>query len=358
MKEYLSSFLVLEGYAKASTNREQFDVFLKKETGHVTVLFVLEQTGVRLTKEGVFDYRRKALEILEKKNLPEIHSLYLILTDRPDEAEAVTFGDYYIWVMDVSNRRLIIPPDRVPDFYGMKGRLEAFLSNPAKADTLLKNMQGQLENTIRAQEKKENEKIRQSIPYVTIGLIALNVLIGILELVFREYLVDMLSLDPVAIFENNEWYRLFTYIFVHGSLDHIINNMIMLYLEGNMLEKGIGRWRFALIYVLLGMLAGLGSLFFKVYTGSSVPSIGASGAIMGLMGIILFIGLKSIRTLRRGAWYRLFGLIVCAFYNIYEGFTTEGVDNAAHIAGMLAGLLIGVIWDLLSRRKRRKSGKE
>ena len=125
MKEYLSSFLVLEGYAKASTNREQFDVFLKKETGHVTVLFVLEQTGVRLTKEGVFDYRRKALEILEKKNLPEIHSLYLILTDRPDEAEAVTFGDYYTWVMDVSNRRLIIPPDRVPDFYGMKGRLEA-----------------------------------------------------------------------------------------------------------------------------------------------------------------------------------------------------------------------------------------
>ena len=234
MKEYLSSFLVLEGYAKASTNREQFDVFLKKETGHVTVLFVLEQTGVRLTKEGVFDYRRKALEILEKKNLPEIHSLYLILTDRPDEAEAVTFGDYYTWVMDVSNRRLIIPPDRVPDFYG-------------------------------AQEKKENEKIRQSIPYVTIGLIALNVLIGILELVFREYLVDMLSLDPVAIFENNEWYRLFTYMFVHGSLDHIINNMIMLYLEGNMLEKGIG-----------GKLGAVGDAMQEALTPSiSIPEIGS-----------------------------------------------------------------------------------
>ena len=354
MKEYLSSFLVLEGFAKASTNMKQFDVFLKKETGHITVLFVLEQNSEPFTEDTVNSYRQNALKILKEKNLPEIHALFLILTDNPDSAVSATAGDYYTWIMDTGNRVLIIPDDRAEDFYGMKGRFQAFLKEPERANELLSKMEGKLAESIREEERKEARKVKESIPWVSIGIIGVNLIVGLITLLLGESFVRIVDLDPVAVFEHNEWYRLITYMFVHGSVEHILSNMLMLYLEGNMIEKSLGRWRFAVIFVLFGMLSGLGSLMFKVFTGSNIPSIGASGAIMGIMGLVMYIVMRSIKTLGRGGWYRVFGIIACAGYMIYEGFADEGVDNAAHVAGLVAGILVGIGWDILNRHRYKK----
>ena len=121
---------------------------------------------------------------------------------------------------------------------------------------------------------------------------------------------------------------------------------------GNVIEAGIGRWKYLLFYHILGVFAGLGSLAYKDFTGSTVPTVGASGAIMGVMGILLFITIRNFRSLRRGG-SRIFMLALCGVDSLYQGLYMKGVDNAAHVAGMVGGIIIGIIWDAVMRNKSK-----
>ena len=179
-------------------------------------------------------------------------------------------------------------------------------------------------------------------------------LIGGVCLLYGDYATSLLDLDPVAVLEKGQWYRLFTYMYVHGGVTHYINNMIMLYMAGQILEPSIGRGRYALLYHLLGVIAGAGSLLYKVVIGSVIPSVGASGAIMGLMGIIVYISIRNVRFQQRGGINRIMILIFCVFCSIYQGFMVPGVDNAARIAGMADGIFAGLIWELMIRRREKK----
>ena len=354
MNEELSAFLALEGFVKANTNVDTFFIFLKKETGYVNVIFsytVME--GEHFTKERFLALKESATAVLSKKDLPEIHSLFLILTKDVDAAVDASAGDAKAWVIDTEYRNLVIPEDRVEDFYGLKGRLNIFLADPERAKNILAEMQKELKAAMDAKEKELEKQRKEFVPWFSIGIIGLNVLIGILTIFLGETLMGALDLDPVAIFEKHQWYRVFTYMYVHAGVSHIVNNMIMLYMEGNNLEAGLGRWRYVLLYHIFGMIAGLGSLMYKVYTGSDIPSVGASGAIMGLLGLLLYITLRNLRKMKRGVLERILILALCAGYSIYQGFLTPGVDNAAHIAGMLAGLFTGVVWEVVNRLKKK-----
>ena len=354
MNEQLSAFLALEGFVKVNTNLENFSIYLKKETGHVTAVFSFSVSeGEPLTKERLLSVKDRALNLLGKKDLPEIHYLFLVLSKDAERAVEASAGDAKIWVVDTAAKQLVIPEDRVEDFYGMRRLLNNFLADPERAQNILAQMQEQLKEAVEAKEKELEKKRKEFIPWVSVGIIGLNLLIGILTVFLGESLMGALDLDPVAIFEHHQWYRVFTYMYVHAGVSHIVNNMIMLYMEGNNLELGLGRVRFAILYHIFGMLAGLGSLLYKVYMNSEIPSVGASGAIMGLLGLLLFITLRNLRQMRRGVLERILILALCAGYSIYQGFLTPGVDNAAHIAGMLAGVFTGIVWDIVIRQKRK-----
>ena len=355
MKEQLSSFLVLEGFTPVSTNLDDFLIFLKKETGHITVLFVLS-----LGSEDAFDEERYvnlrdgAIRMLQNKNLPEMHSLFIVLTASVEKAVRATDGDRNAWILDSERKELVIPSNRAEDFYGLKGQLQFFLQDPGRAETLLSDMQKSVDRVVEAKKKADEKNIRKSIPWVSIGIIVMNLIVGLLCIIFGDFLTDALDLDPVAIFDRNQWWRIFTYMYVHGSVTHYLNNMIMLYVQGNILETPMGRIRYAVLYHIFGMLAGLGSLMFKVYSSSTIPSVGASGAIMGLLGVVMYLSIRNIRSLKTGGINRILLLLLCAFSSIYQGFIVPGVDNAAHIAGMLAGIFAGIVWDIMSRRRVKK----
>ena len=360
MNEQLSAFLALEGFVKANTNLEEFSIFLKKETTYVNVIFTyMVPESELLSKERFLALKESAFSVLSKQNLPEIHALFLLLSKDADRAVEASSGDIMTWVLDTGRNMLIIPQDRTEDFYGMKGRLNAFLADPTRAERILSQLKKELEETVDAKEREIKRRQKEFIPWVSIAIIGINLFVILLCLIFGRPFADLLDLDPVAVFEKNQWYRLFTHLFVHFGLIHFFNNMLMLFMEGSMLEKAIGRWRFAAIYVLFGMAAGAGSLFYKIYTQTTIPSVGASGAIMGLMGLIIVLTLVSMRSMRNGGWYRLFGIMACAGDNIYSGFISEGVDNAAHVTGFVIGIIVGTGWVILSRRNQRKgTGKK
>ena len=137
---------------------------------------------------------------------------------------------------------------------------------------------------------------------------------------------------------EGEWWRVFTSVFVHGGFVHVLMNMYALALVGRMLEPILGRTTFLLSYLSLGVLSSLVSLCF--YSNTAIVSCGASGAIFGMFGLYLALELGKLtnpllreRFLKRSIFF--------VGYNIFYGFTSPEINNAAHIGGLACGLALG-----------------
>lgn len=151
--------------------------------------------------------------------------------------------------------------------------------------------------------------------------------------------------------EGGEYYRLFTCMFLHFGFDHLMNNMVVLLIVGWNLELTIGKIRYLLIYIASGLCGNIVSAIWDIRTGEYVVSAGASGAVFGLIGALLYVALRN-----RGQSGSISGrrLIFMIFLMLYYGFSSAGVDNAAHVGGLLSGFLFAV---LLYRKRKRESSQ-
>ena len=145
---------------------------------------------------------------------------------------------------------------------------------------------------------------------------------------------------------NGQIYRLITCAFLHGSLIHLLINMYSLWIIGSQVETFLGKFKFLIIYLLS---AFLGSLLSIVFLGSGI-SIGASGAIFGLMGSLLYFGYHYRLYLSNTLLSQIVPIIIV---NLLLGFTISGIDNAAHIGGLIGGYLATMIVGL--KYKQTKS---
>lgn len=185
---------------------------------------------------------------------------------------------------------------------------------------------------------------------ITIGLIAVNVSVFFIMLILGKTEDTLFILEHGAMYEpyilnGHEYYRLLTSMFLHFGIGHLMNNMLMLGALGWNLELETGKLRFLLIYFISGLGGNVFSLFMNWYYGRSVVSAGASGAVFGLMGALVCAAIRN-----RGYVGRLNrrGLILMAALSLYVGLTESGVDNAAHIGGLVCGFLtqaiLGALW--------------
>ena len=149
---------------------------------------------------------------------------------------------------------------------------------------------------------------------------------------------------------SGDWWRLFTYMFLHGGLMHIAFNMWCLWDLGQLCESLYGRWTYAAIYLICGLGASLASAAWHPY----VPSVGASGAIFGLAGALIAafkLGEFSVPRSALSGTLRSLGAFVV--YNLIFGFILPGVDNTAHIGGLITGLIVGALIALLAPRQEQ-----
>jgi membrane associated rhomboid family serine protease len=139
---------------------------------------------------------------------------------------------------------------------------------------------------------------------------------------------------------SGQWWRLVTYMFLHGSLMHIGFNMWCLWDLGALAESLYGRWTFGAIYLITGIGGGLASIAWN----PGVLSVGASGAIFGLAGALIasfYLGEFSLPSIAiRGT---LRSLVVFAGFNLFFGSVVGGIDNACHIGGLVSGLILGAL---------------
>jgi rhomboid protease GluP len=139
---------------------------------------------------------------------------------------------------------------------------------------------------------------------------------------------------------QGEWWRLLTCVFVHAGIIHIGFNMWCFWYLGELAESLYGRWTFVAVYLVCGVGSSLTSLFWH----PSVPSVGASGAIFGLAGALISafkLGEFSVPRAALSGTLRSLGVFV--FYNLIFGAFIGGTDNAAHIGGLITGLIVGAI---------------
>jgi len=189
-----------------------------------------------------------------------------------------------------------------------------------------------------AEEKRDFERGMSYRPRFTLTMILLLTAIFVWQvqsggLESEAALIASGALTRARVLEG-EWWRLFTATFLHGGYDHLIGNCISLYILGMACEHAFGAGGVAAIYVL----SGLGGSIVSVLL-SRGPSVGASGAIFGLMSaIIVVLTRHSYHFYVRDKRIALV-ITVWAIYTLVTGFLTPYVDNAAHLGGMLAGML-------------------
>jgi membrane associated rhomboid family serine protease/Tfp pilus assembly protein PilF len=139
---------------------------------------------------------------------------------------------------------------------------------------------------------------------------------------------------------SGQWWRLLTCVFVHGGLLHIAFNMWCLWDLGRLAESVYGHWTFAVVYLITGLSASLASVIWNPI----VLSVGASGAIFGIAGALIasfYLGEFSMPRAEMTGMLR--SVVVFVGYNLFFGAVIARTDNAAHIGGLLMGLLLGAL---------------
>lgn len=174
---------------------------------------------------------------------------------------------------------------------------------------------------------------KMKYPIVTYLLIALNVILYVIPVLTNSYDVIINNFCVYGpLIKAGQYYRIITGAFLHGGILHLAFNCYALYVIGSQLESYLGKVRYLIIYLFSAVTASLFSIIFN-----SNPSIGASGAIFGLMGALVYFGYHYRVYLGNVLKSQIIPLIL---FNLLIGALSTGIDNFAHIGGLIGGLLI------------------
>lgn len=142
-----------------------------------------------------------------------------------------------------------------------------------------------------------------------------------------------------AVLEGGQYYRLFTALFMHFGINHLINNMLVLFVMGEPLERALGHGRYLILYLTSGIGANIISMLLRE-PDSMVISAGASGAIFGVIGGLLYLVIANKGKMEDLSTRQL---VIMIAFSLYFGYTSTGVDNTAHISGLIFGFLLGML---------------
>ena len=211
----------------------------------------------------------------------------------------------------------------------------------------------------------DDNTYRRTFPIVTYGLIALNVVVFFTELGQPDpgAYVAQWGATPSQISSGHSLGTLLTSMFLHAGWAHLLGNMLFLFIFGDNVEGAFGHMKYLGIYICCGLAAGLSQIYLA--PNSNVPSIGASGAISGVLaGYVVMFGNNPVRVLIGffpavvPAWVMIGVWIALQFVNGAASFAhtqqSGGVAYGAHVGGFLAGLLLTFL--LRPRRRRPARG--
>ncbi len=334
-------FVTNEDYKPIIVNGVQNEVWLENLDNEVPLIRI-NINYIHNNEQLEMDQRKAELirKTIKKKTYSVKMSMLNILVNARDEVapkEADNIESIVInKISDLKKNEFI--NEHYPDF---KDKV-----NFKKSDAVnLFEMTEELNNkTVNEDKKLAKVFMGNDKPVVTTILIALNVIMFLLSVFDYSFVINTFANYYLNV-KNGEIYRLITAAFVHANVLHIFFNMYALYALGPQIEKFYGRKRYLLIY--LGS-ALLGSLLSVVLTNN--VSVGASGAIFGLFGAMLYFGYKYRATLDG---FLRSGIIPVIVINLLLGFMIPGIDVYGHIGGLLGGLVLSYAFGVVNKENKK-----
>jgi membrane associated rhomboid family serine protease len=197
----------------------------------------------------------------------------------------------------------------------------------------------------------KDERPTENFPYITISLIVANVAIFIYQLTAGRPFTEAFALKPYYVFNEPNTFNYFTFVssmFLHGSIGHLLGNMLFLWIFGDNIEDTLGKFKYLIFYLLCGVAAGLIHAFFHM--DSRIPTLGASGAISGILGayIVLFPRTRILALIPIFYFIRLMYVPAKFFLGVWFIFQflylasprSHGVAFLAHIGGFIVGFFL------------------
>ena len=189
-------------------------------------------------------------------------------------------------------------------------------------------------------------------PIITYLIIAICVIMFLITCFFSKGRLDISASLLVRLggnlgyyTKNGEYYRLFTCMFLHAGIIHLLCNMYSLYVIGPQIESFYGKYKFIFIYIVSGIC---GSLLSLAFSQDNIVSVGASGAIFGLLGSILYFGYHYRVYLGNVLKSQIVPIIIL---NLMIGFMISGIDNFAHIGGLVGGVFASMAMGVPDKNK-------
>lgn len=319
--------LVKRGFRYIGCNQPDIGIFFKPEgpgdldvcvlanftDGHIYSSVQLTNIYKEIERKFIFNGYRN------------INCQFIIFTDNINRDRLLMDSDLSIWFADTLFGRIIIYENQPEDFHSIKSELEKIIL-PTK--------------------KSINSNLK-FVPIMTISLIIINIIVFIVMEALGDtnsssFMEKYGAMSWRLLFEEHEFFRLITCVFLHFGIEHLFNNMITLAVIGNEVEHILGHTKFIIIYMLSGIGASFVSAVYNMNVNHElyIISAGASGAIFGVLGSLLVTSLlyRNIRAHINPA-----NIMIIAVLSVLNGYMNYGIDNMAHIGGLLFGIIITFI---------------
>lgn len=360
--EKVYQLVVDSGFSTIEVNVSSLKVGYKILEDASYLIAIFDDLSSDLMEDQYVNIKRQLTERFHSHYGKEVKLLSIICTEELDKTKHVFASYSEVWLIDKKNYRLLIYENQQEDFLSIRESIYRTLdsiksefihnSNMDIKDTHFTNQHyNKYEDGYSYEENYKDNKSRKpkyEFVYIIIVLINLAVhLIMNLKPVVSSSIINDLVLYWRACFYEQEYYRVFTYMFLHSNVDHLANNMFLLFVLGKNVEMVLGKFKFITLYILSGVLAGFGSITYNMYQNNNVVSVGASGAIFGIVGGMAYLIISNKNNIRNISKRQILLFIV---FSLYGGFTSSRIDNVAHITGLIAGIALTAILDKVGRK--------
>ena len=194
--------------------------------------------------------------------------------------------------------------------------------------------------------------VTQSIILINIVIFLFMISVGGITVITNpstNLLLNFGASHSELVFDYGEFWRLFTSNYLHIGFPHLLFNMWCLYSIGLELEESVGNLFFLLTYTLSGIFGSLVSCLYYSSIGQNIVSAGASGAVFGIAGAMLVLSIYFVKKINKNQFnYDYSSLIFFIGFNIIYGFQVTGIDNGAHLGGLLCGLFMGSVFIIIN----------
>lgn len=314
---------------------------------------------IRIVTKNIFNEEQLNFDIGKTKNIVsqikrqtlnpfmDMLSIYVNLDD--DIKEKLTDEKHYTNI-SIKDEKDLLKNEVISKYY--KGIDEDF-NYEEEGFPLIAKITSDITKKNIEENERFNNMYNQKKPIVTWILIGINVLIFLLMYIIGKGSEDLVTLTNFgaivpSLVKAGDYYRLLSSAFLHIGFIHLLCNMYSLYAVGPTIEHFYGKGKFVLIYLYSAIIA---SLFVLVFQGENTISAGASGAIFGLLGSLLYFGFNYRGYLGNQIINRIIPVIII---NLFIGFTLPGISIAAHIGGLIGGVFVSYMLGINDKKEISK----